>query len=445
MPTTLASMARVVVVGGGLGGCASAARLAKLGHQVTLVERLDHVGGAVGFLDRDGYRWDTGPVSTALPAVIRDLFRKSGRPLERELELVPLDPIREHRFEDGSVLSLPSGSRSAQHEAIETALGAGRGDRWLDYTHSFVDTWTALRRDYLERPYSPDHAGAATRRLLASRTTLHRRVHKAFKDQRLRELALAGVVLDGHDPHNVPAWLGMMSYVEQNFGVWTVPGGMGELAAALAKRLRERRVDVRLGTTVSDIVLRDGRPAGVETDLGGIDADLVVSAIDPRGIPLLASHVRRTMPAIPPVLVHLGLQGDLPADLADLPHEVVLHGDPMLVVRTNGTAPDGGRAWTVLGRGRLAEDIVTALARRGIDVRENLRVRVDRSPRELVEIWGGSPYGVLWQGRATLVQRMGTRTPVDGVYCAGAHAAPGSGVPFVGLSAALVAEEIGKA
>src|SRR5512139_827023 len=112
-------MARVVVVGGGLGGTASAARLAKLGHEVTLVERADRLGGAVGFLERDGYRWDTGPTATALPAVLRDLFRKSGRPLERELDLVPVEPMREHRFEDGSVLPLPSGSRAAQHEAIE--------------------------------------------------------------------------------------------------------------------------------------------------------------------------------------------------------------------------------------------------------------------------------------------------------------------------------------
>ncbi|MGZ4461062.1 MAG: FAD-dependent oxidoreductase, partial [Nocardioidaceae bacterium] len=89
-------MARVVVIGGGLGGAAAAARLAKLGHQVTLVERQDRLGGAVGYVEQDGFRWDSGPTSTALPAVVRDLFRKSGRPLERELELVPLEPMREH-------------------------------------------------------------------------------------------------------------------------------------------------------------------------------------------------------------------------------------------------------------------------------------------------------------------------------------------------------------
>ncbi|GAB2755621.1 phytoene desaturase family protein [Nocardioides pakistanensis] len=434
-------MAKVVVVGGGLGGSATAARLAKLGHTVTLVERRDRLGGALGYVEQDGYRWDSGPVSTTLPAVLRDLFRKSGRPLERELELVPLDPVREHRFADGSVLPLPAGSRSVQHEAIEAALGGGLGDRWLDYTHGFADTWNVLRRDYLERPWSPEHSGLPAREVLESRLTLHKAVTKAFKDERLRALAWHAAVMDGHDPRNVPAWMGMMAYVEQNFGVWTVPGGMGAFAEALTKRLAERRVDVRLGTTAADVVLRDGLAVGVATDDGVLDADLVVCAVDPRRLPSLDAMVRRTMPAIPPVVCHLGLQGEVP----ELPHEVVLHGDPLIVVRTGGQAPEGGAAWTLLGRGKLAEDIVTALARRGIDVREQVEVRVDRSPRDLVEEWGGSPYGVLWQGRATVTRRAGTSTPWPNVLCAGAHATPGAGVPFVGLSAALVAQVVGKA
>ncbi|HET9861171.1 MAG TPA: FAD-dependent oxidoreductase, partial [Nocardioidaceae bacterium] len=338
-------MARVVVVGGGLGGCASAVRLAKLGHQVTLVERLDRVGGAIGFLERDGYRWDTGPTSVALPAVLRDLFRKSGRPLERELELVPVDPMREHRFEDGSTVRMPPASRAAQREALDEGLGSGAGERWLGYTRGFAETWQVLRHDYLERPYSPEHVDRPTRQLIHTRQTLHRLVRKAFKDQRLRDIALSPVVLDGHDPRNVPAWMGVMAYVEQSFGAWTVPGGMGLLAALLEKRLGERRVSVCTGTTARDIVVRNGRPVGVDTDQGVIDADLVVCAVDPRGIPALAPLVHRTMPAIPPVVCHLGLRGDVP----DLPHEVVLHGDPMLVVRIHGSAPDGGRAWTVLG------------------------------------------------------------------------------------------------
>ena len=433
-------MSRVVVVGGGFGGTACAARLAKQGHQVTVVERLDRLGGAVGFVERDGYLWDAGPASTALPAVVRDLFRKSGRPLERELELVPVEPMREHRFTDGTVLAMPSGSRSAQLDAVDDALGAGLGQQWVDHVHSFADVWDVLRRTYLERPWSPEHVDKEANALLRTRSTLHKVVTRTFKDERLREVALLGARMDGHDPRNVPSWMGMWSYVEQNFGVWTVPGGMGLLAGAMTKRLGERKVEVLLGTTAVDLRIQHGRVVGVDTDQGPVDADVVVVAIDPRVLPVLAPHVARSMPAIPPTVCHVGLSGDVP----DLPPEVVLHGDPTLVIRTNGTAPEGGAAWTVLARGRLSEDVLVALARSGIDVRRQVEVRVDRSPREQVEHLAGSAYGMLWQGRVT-IDRKREATPYAGVYAVGAHAAAGAGLPFVGLSAAVAAERIGPA
>src|SRR6476619_2878721 len=153
-------MARVVVVGGGLAGAASAARLAKTGHDVTLVESLPTLGGAIGTVEQDGFRWDTGPSVTALPAVLRDLFRKTGRPLERETDLVAVQPLREHRFADGARLTLPAGSRAEQQAAVDDALGPGLGVQWVDYLHDLAGTWDNLRRDYLERAYSPDVASA---------------------------------------------------------------------------------------------------------------------------------------------------------------------------------------------------------------------------------------------------------------------------------------------
>jgi phytoene dehydrogenase-like protein len=439
-------MSRVVVVGGGFGGLASAARLARLGHEVTLVERSATMGGALSRLTSDeGFSWDAGPTTTLLPAVVRDLFRKTGRPLEREpgdVDLVPRDLLREHRFEDGSTLRLPGGSRSAQLAAFDE-LGPGLGEQWVAYVASWSNAWDLLRRDHLERPWDPALAPRALTDLLTGREVMHRRLRKAFRDERLRLVAGHPLAADGHDLRNVPAWQGVVSYVEQRFGAWTVPGGLATLGTVLAGRLATRGVTVLTGTTAHDVVLREGRVAAVTTSAGDLDTDLVVCAVDPRRLPALARHVERTMPAIPPVVCHVGLSDA--RGLPDLPHEVVLHGDPMLVVRTGGRAPQGGAAWTVLGRGRLAEDVLDALARHRIDVRDRVVVRIDRSPRDLVDAWGGSPLGVLWQGRATTRRRLGPTTPVPGVYAAGAHANPGSGLPFVGLSAALVAQAVGPA
>ncbi len=433
-------MSRVVVVGGGFGGLATAARLAKLGHDTTLLERSPRLGGALAPVSTGAFTWDAGPTSLLLPAVVRDLFRKSGRPVEKELDLVPLPVVREHRFEDGTRLVLPTGSRADQVAAVET-LGAGLGGQWAAYVDAFGPDWELLRRDHLERPFHPDLAPRELTRLLAGREMLSRRVKGAFRDERLRLVAAHPFVADGHDPRNVPAWQGVTAYVEQRFGVWTVAGGMAGLAEALARRLQTRGVAVHTGVEVLDLVLRDGRAVGVATDAGEVAADAVVCAIDPRRLPALREQVRRTMPAMPPVVCHLGLEGDVPA----LSHHTVLHGDPLLVVRTGGRAPAGQHAWTVHGRGLLAEDLVVALARAGLDVRSQVVARVDRSPRDLVETWGGSPLGVLWQGRATVGRRLGPTTPVPGVFAAGAHAVPGSGLAYVGLSAALVAQAVGPA
>jgi UDP-galactopyranose mutase len=437
-------MSRVVVVGGGFGGMATAARLAKLGHEVTVLERLPVLGGGLVPVTSGGFSWDATASSMLVPAVVRDLFRKSGRPAEKEIEIVPRDIVREHVFEDASVLRLPGESRAAQHEAFD-GLAPGLGQTWVEHVDSYADDWEVLRRAYFEVPWTPEALPRDVAARLDSREVLHKRLRRRFKDERLREVAAFPFVADGHDLRNVPAWAGLVSYLEQRFGAWTVEGGMGVLASALTARLATRRVTVETGVDVVDLVVRDGRVAGVVTGSGPVDADVVVVAMDPRRLPTLAPYVDRTMPAMPPVVAHVGLEGPLPDQLAGMPHETVLHGDPMLVVRRGGTAPDGHEAWTVHGRGKLVEDMLRALARHGVDLRPHVVERVDRTPREMVEHWHSSPLGVLWQGRATVRRRLGPATPVAGVLAAGAHATPGGGIPFVGLSAALVAQAVGPA
>ena len=271
-------MSRVVVIGGGLGAMASAARLAKLGHDVTLVERLPVLGGALAPVTTGDFSWDAGATSMLLPAVVRDLFRKSGRPAEQEIDIVPRDIIREHVFEDASVLRLPGESRAAQHGAFE-GLGRGLGDRWVAHVDSFADDWEVLRRAYFEVPWTPDALPQDVAARLDSREVLAKRLKKTFKDERLRQVAAHPFVAAGHDLRNVPAWAGLVAYLEQRFGAWTVEGGMGTLATAMTARLATRKVEVLTGVEAIDIEVRDARAVGVHTTDGSIAADVVVVGI----------------------------------------------------------------------------------------------------------------------------------------------------------------------
>jgi phytoene desaturase len=449
-------MARVVVVGGGFGGMAAAARLAKLGHAVTVCEQGPSLGGALGRVEEQGFVWDAGQWSTTLPAVLRDLFRKSGRPLERAVELAPLEPARVHRFEDGTELAMPAGSRADQIDAMGPVFGQAVAVQWAEFLDGLAPVWDLLRRTALEQPFPGCSAlGRDQHRVLDPRRSLRKVARKTFRDERLHALLEHHTVMQGSEPRDVPGFAAVESYVERTFGLWRPVGGMRVVCDALTVRLQERGVDVRAESEVVRIVCKDDAVSTVElADGATLDTDLVVGAIDPRRLfRLLESaptartplrDVDRTMPAVPPGVTHLGLTAT--ADVPRLAGETVLHGENFtLVIRPEDEAPPGHVAWSVLRRGNVGENTLDALARRGIDVREQVVARVDRSPAEIVVAAGGSPYGLRWAGPRTVSWRSANETPVRGLYCVGSSAHPGPGIPLVGLGAAILAQLVGKA
>jgi UDP-galactopyranose mutase len=448
-------VARIVVVGAGLGGLAAAARLAKLGHRVVLIERTARSGGALRRIEAEGYAWDAGPTSTSLPAVLRDLFRKSGRPIERYVDLQLRDVARRHVFADGSSVDLPTGSRAAQSRAIDAGLGPGAGAAWTAYVDALGATWETLRRLALDDPaggerLSERSVGSALRKS----TSLRRLLLRSLPDERLRAIAATPFELAGSSPRDVPAFAAVDAYVERTFGVWSPPEGMAGLAGALTARLEERDVELRLESPVVriawDPVAR--RVDGVTTEDGReVAADAVVCDADPRRalgqlLDADAGHAarrafERATPAAPPSIAHVGLIGGVP----ELPDEVVLHGDPLIAVHTSGHAPNGAHAWTIHRRGAAGEDVLVALARRGVDVRDQVAVRIDRSPADIAAETGGSPYGMAWDGYRAHARRARHANPVRGLFLVGAGIHPGPGIPYVAWGAAHVAARIGPA
>src|SRR5829696_2711626 len=175
---TLLGMERppVAVIGGGLTGMAAAARLAKLGHRVELYEKAAALGGAwAPHQLLDGVLVDDAPAVFSFPAPWRDLFRKSGRPLEAELArlgyaLVPADPPR-LIFADGFDLILPT-DRGEQYVTMRLAYGSGVAGRWRDLLDRLDDVWQAMRPLGLESelPARPRLTRRLRQRLLHRRT-----------------------------------------------------------------------------------------------------------------------------------------------------------------------------------------------------------------------------------------------------------------------------------
>jgi phytoene dehydrogenase-like protein len=441
-------VADVAVVGAGFAGMAAAARLAKLGHAVTVFEQQSTAGGRLRSVEQDGFRWDAGESSTGLPAVLRDLFRKSGRPIERYVDLTPVPP-RRHLWPDGTCVDLPMGSRAEQTRALDAGLGAGTGRLWTEFVDGQADVWDRFRRS----PAGPDWDGSQPARpadlRLPVRRSLRHLLSRALPDPRLRAVASHRWVLAGSDLRRVPAFAAVDAYVERSFGIWRGPSGLGELRDALVLRLAERGVDVRYGSPVTSVKVEGGRVKGVEVGDGiRFSADVVVACIDPLavfaellgiGFSRPARLFRAARRVMPPAVTRLGLRG---ADAGGSGGDIVLHGDPLIVVSAGGTAPEGHCARTVRTRGATDDDVLTVMASRGLDVRAEVATRLDGEPP------GSAPIDdrdIAWDGWRAHLRRSALAEPVAGLYVLGARLTPGATIPEVGWTAAHVAGRVGKA
>ncbi|MET0766231.1 MAG: FAD-dependent oxidoreductase, partial [Aeromicrobium sp.] len=255
-------MANVVVVGGGFAGLSAAARLAKLRHDVTLLEAGDRLGGRLHGHEVGGHAWPLDVDTVTLPGVFRDLFRKSGRPIERVLGF---DQVvgRRHLFKDGSLLDLPLGNRGDQHDAIAAVFG---DDEWSPWIDRYAEVWDTIRRTALDVVFPGKPAMTRpVRKLLTPRRTIEG-LDREFKDERLAKIVLDPVRLAGQDRRTTPGFLAVGHYVERSFGRWRFEGGFPGLAAALERRLVERKVTVELGESAHELVRAGDRVTGVVTD-----------------------------------------------------------------------------------------------------------------------------------------------------------------------------------
>jgi len=485
-------MAKIAIVGAGMGGLATAIRLAAQGHTVTIYEKNETVGGKLNLLEKGGYRWDTGPSLLTMPFVYQDLFKAAGRDFADYVELVPVEPITRYFYPDGTVFDA-SDSTAAMTAAIDKLSPPDVTNyfRFMAYSRRLYDLTAEV---FLFQGFN------RLRDLLSLRMgdtfkidpfrTVHQANTAAFKDKRLVQLFDRYATYNGSSPYQAPATLNIIPYVELGMGGWYVRGGLYALAEAYTKLALELGVEIRTGVGVAEIITQKGRAIGLRLENGAeITADIVVANTDVaytydkllkgqgRGRNLaklepscsgfvlflginrqyeqlvhhniLFSHdyqnefediFKRKVPASDPT-IYICWTGHSDHQHAPAGHSnlFVLVNAPYLSEAFDWAAPNVTKNYRDLIIRRMTEFGLTGLE-------DAIEVEQIMTPFDLAQRYNaerGAIYGLSSNNRFSAFLRPPNRSrQVKGLYFVGGSTHPGGGVPLVTLSARIVANLI---
>lgn len=324
---------RVVVIGGGVAGLATAGLLATDGHAVTLVEARGEFGGRAGSWSSGGFRFDTGPSWYLMPEVFDHFYRLMGTTAAEQLDLSTLDPGYRAYFEEGgAAFDLPAGRAGAREAFV--ALDPTARSRLENYFDSAEDTYRIALDRFLYSSFersrdlaSPELLRKLPKFLRLLLRPLDREIRRRSSDSRIRRLLGYSAVFLGGSPLRVPSMYHLMSHLDVNEGVFYPQGGFARVIESLASLASQAGAELHLDTAARRILVEDGAVAGVlvvgpDGDERRVAADLVVSAADLEHTDsdLLDSAHRdrsdrwwqRREAGPGAVLALLGVRGDLP-------------------------------------------------------------------------------------------------------------------------------------
>jgi phytoene desaturase len=482
MSTTQLDSESVVVVGAGFGGLSAACHLADAGADVTVIERRDGLGGVAGRIERDGFRFDTGPSWYLMPKVFERFFGRFGRDPASYYTLTRLDPNYRVFWKDGDSAAVPA-DRPGQRALFES-YESGAGDALDRYLADAAEAYEVGMAEFVyeRRPRVRDWLDPGLLRAARGITLLGSmddHVGSYFDHPKLKQLVEYTLVFLGGSPYNTPALYSLMSHVDFGLGVYYPQGGMASVVDGVARLARELGVDFETGTAVTGIERAadgDGDGIAVTTADGRVrTADRVVSDAPPPHterelLPAgTADHdpdywdTRTYAPSA--FLLYLGVEGDLeslahhtlvlPTDWR--PHFESIFDDPAwpddpsyyvnVPSRTDdAVAPDGHSTVVVLvpiapglddgpdRRERYRAAILDDLAAHaGVDLRDRIVVEESACVSEFAAMGypGGSALGLAHTLTQTGPFRPAHRSAaLPGLYYTGSFTDPGIGVPM---------------
>ena len=490
---------KVIVIGAGPGGLANAMLMAKAGFDVTVLERRDRVGGRTSTLESDGFRFDLGPTFFLYPRVLREIFHACGRSLDREVDLIRLDPNYRLIFGDaGQTIDATSDVERMRREIARLApADAENLDAYLDDNRRKLAAFRPVLesafnglRDVFKLPFREILP------LLRPLTSVDSDLGRFFADERVRLAFTFQSKYLGMSPFNCPSLFTILSFLEYEHGVFHPRGGCGAVTAAMARVAQDLGAEIRLREGVQRILFDGQRAVGVKThdDVYRCDA-LVINADFAHAMShLVPDRLRRRWTdkklakkrySCSTYMMYLGLDGscddlahhtifladDYRGNLADIETHHRLPQDPSFYVHNPAItdpsmAPAGMSSLYVLApvthqhpnvdwrreRGRFRQTVLRQLAKVGVDdVERRLRFEQVITPddwQSQLHIYRGATFNLAHSLDQMLHLRPRNRfEDLDGVYLVGGGTHPGSGLPVIFESARitsrLMAEDFG--
>lgn len=277
-------MKQVIIIGSGLGGLATALRLAHQGYGVTVLEKQARPGGRSNVLEENGFRADMGPTILVMKSTFEELYESIGQDFQQRLDLMQLDPNYRIYYHDGTHIDLFNNMGRLGREIEKVQSGGaeqvfhflGEGARKYALGMDFVDR----NFDHLTDLFNPQ----AGLRLLKTQAhqNLYKQVAKFFNhnDKLSKAFSFHSMFL-GLSPFEALAMYSLITYADLAMGMWFPKGGIYSLVEDMLELASELGVNVRTNSPVEEICIENGKVSGVRLSTGEqLRADLVVSNAD---------------------------------------------------------------------------------------------------------------------------------------------------------------------
>ncbi|MBS1657995.1 MAG: phytoene desaturase [Bacteroidetes bacterium] len=254
---------KVLIVGTGLGGLATALRLTTRGYEVEMVDKYHQAGGRLNRILKDGFEFDMGPSFFSMSYEFRELFQDCG--IEIPFRIQPLDPLYAVYFSGrkNPFLIYKDLDRLAETFKIVEPDFRRHADRYLAQAREiFHDTeYRIVKRDFDSRlDYLLGLTRVPIKHAPGMFTSMWNRLGKHFSSEEVKVIFSLVAFFLGSTPFETPAVYSLMNYMElQHDGYWNVEGGMYRITESMVRLLEERGVKFHFNTEIVQANIAEGQ------------------------------------------------------------------------------------------------------------------------------------------------------------------------------------------